>query len=76
MSSNLLTSPLAPPTFEPWQNYDIDQLEAIIRAWEWIMQRPSWSSWYPTGERQIAEIRIEINQRLLVDQSQESRVVE
>lgn len=55
------------PTFEPWENYKTDQLEAIVKGWMLILSRAAWAQWHEYGQKCIAEIGAELDKRSLED---------
>lgn len=59
------TITISPPTFEPWDCYSIEQLQAIIHGWQWILAQPGWAAWHQAGETCIAEIEAELERRSL-----------
>lgn len=51
------------PTFEPWENYDSEQLASIMRGWRFILNQSGWQPWHDYGQNCIAEIQSELEQR-------------
>jgi hypothetical protein len=54
---------IAAPTLDQLSSFADDQLEPMIRAWEYIRSEPSWALWHKFAERFIDSLKAEMQRR-------------
>jgi hypothetical protein len=63
MSQSQIPVSPEPPSFAPWSEFSVEQLEAILCGWLGILANAGWTAWHGHAEQAIAEIESEMEQR-------------
>lgn len=52
-----------PPTFDDWSTFPNEQLQGMLKTWQWIQANPGWKMWHSQAKDFITQIEFELQQR-------------